>query len=390
MTYLFMIGRTPELSQAEVTAVLSLLAIPFELQFVSDAVVAVEVTEPLPCQMLVDRLGGTVKIAQLVGSFLSDSQTEEAVAEIITNALKSETSGKRVTFGVSLVGQVANISLVKLSKKIKDELEADSILSRYVLPKDGQISSVVVTKERLCEFLCVVHNEKLLVARTQAVQRFAAWSHRDWDRPAVDPKSGMLPPKVARMMVNVGIARLADKQSPLILDPFCGSGTILAEAMMLGCSVVGCDKSEQAAKDTKENLTWLSKEYQLAKERFHVFTHDATKRLPTLRHLPDLIVTEPYLGPPLRRPLVKNQAVQLAQRLGQMYEQFFVAQHDWLPGHAVIVCALPLLLTQDNQTVGISLIDNCEKVGYTLVAGPYNYSRPGARVARQIVILEKQ
>ncbi len=50
-----------------------------------------------------------------------------------------------------------------------------------------------------------------------------------------------------------------------ILDPFCGSGTILQEAMLLGFkNIYGSDKDKRAIANSKENINWLKKEYKLS------------------------------------------------------------------------------------------------------------------------------
>ena len=94
-----------------------------------------------------------------------------------------------------------------------------------------------------------------LVAKVVHVQDVNWWSKKDYGRKKVDRKSGMLPPKVARIMVNLS-------QTPkdgVIYDPFCGSGTILVEALDSGFAAIGSDISEKAVNDSVTNTNWFKK-----------------------------------------------------------------------------------------------------------------------------------
>ncbi len=135
-----------------------------------------------------------------------------------------------------------------------------------------------------------------LLGRLIATTNPDEWSERDYGKPAGDKFSGMMPPKLARMLVNLALDPknsntkiLNSKQiqnpkskiqnslefenlnldivsdlefcasdlRPLVVDPFCGSGNILMEAKMLGCEVMGSDISAKAVEDTRANLNWL-------------------------------------------------------------------------------------------------------------------------------------
>src|SRR3989344_5585326 len=76
-----------------------------------------------------------------------------------------------------------------------------------------------------------------------------------------------------------------------LLDPFCGMGTILAEALLLGWQVIGSDQSEEVVVKAQANLRWLGlKTHKL-------FTSDATHISEKVESV-DAIVTEPFMGKP--------------------------------------------------------------------------------------------
>lgn len=225
----FVFGRTPKLAFSE------LLAFYPSSVMVLPEVSCVDVdTRP---QEDIRLLGGTVKIAREVG------QISAITAEELLQFLTPFVSGARIAFGISTYGDLD--IRPSLYAELKSLLSARGVTARYSEPKhEHALSSVVVTKQRLTELHIMKLGEMYTVSVTEAVQDFEDWNTRDASRPAVDPHRGMLPPKVARMIVNIAIGGAADGK--ILLDPFCGVGTVLAEGHLRGAHVTGFDISEKA------------------------------------------------------------------------------------------------------------------------------------------------
>lgn len=100
-------------------------------------------------------------------------------------------------------------------------------------------------------------------------------------RPFFHPSA--MPAKLARCMVNLA----QPKAGELVLDPFCGTATMLVEAGLIGCRVIGFDVQSRMVKGSLQNLLY----YGVEPEGMAVA--DA-------RHLPiantDCIVTDPPYG----------------------------------------------------------------------------------------------
>src|SRR3989344_7958542 len=148
---------------------------------------------------------------------------------------------------------------------VKKQLRSLGISCRLVTSRDKILSSVVVTKNNCHEFLVLGPPPPLSspslkggggikggggsqerLAKTCAVQEFEEYSQRDYGRPGRGLVFGSMPPKLAKIMIN--LAQLP--ASATILDPFCGSGTILQEALLLGYqNVIGSDVSTKAVAD---------------------------------------------------------------------------------------------------------------------------------------------
>ncbi len=66
-------------------------------------------------------------------------------------------------------------------------------------------------------------------------------------------------PKFARALVNISLVREGER----LLDPFCGTGAIVAEASMIGLDAIGTDLSEKMIEGSRRNLKHLGAEADL-------------------------------------------------------------------------------------------------------------------------------
>lgn len=100
--------------------------------------------------------------------------------------------------------------------------------------------------------LRVVFSSKVHVGRAIAsIDRTAFEKRKNRYMPYFYPAS--LHPKFARALINLTRVREGDK----VLDPFCGTGAILAEAALVGLKPIGTDISEKMIEGARENLSHL-------------------------------------------------------------------------------------------------------------------------------------
>lgn len=334
MNHIFIFGNTPKLSQLELDSIY-------------------QGGGPLE---IAGKLGGTVKIAERIGD----------ISEI-SNYLISQNLPK-IDFGIS--------GKPELSKQVKRELEEVGIKARFVLPREGsELSSVVVKKQKLVELIV----EGDTFGRTIWVQDFEEWNRRDFGRPAADPKSGMLPPKVARMMVNIATS---NKQQAIILDPFCGVGTILAEGLMVGTSVIGSDISSNQVEKTKQNLEWLKRDFRISGLEFRVLQSDSRNVSSKITEKIDAVVTEPDLG--------HSTDANLREKLGYMY---ISSLEDWKkilkPGGKVIMVIPSFTISKAKELDLVKMVlDRAKIMGYSEFHSPIEYFRKQAIIKRNICFLE--
>ncbi len=441
MEYLFILGNAPELAKEELKAVLKSSDQEFQEIYSYEKVYHVNTSIELDCNKLIAILGGTVKIAKVMGM----AKTQKEVIRFITEHLpKTQKKSERIVFGLSWYTKEETEKhfndIYQYSREIKNVLGKKGYKVRFVLPKKNEdiLSSVVVKKQEVQEIIISQENKELILGQTLAVQDFEEWGKRDYQRPMVAPQFGMLPPKVARMMVNIGNGRLEmGSEKKTLLDPFCGTGTILAEGLLCDLSVIGSDKEPKAIESSQKNLEWLHTNYKLA-NNFPLLISDATHISEKIgANSIDLIVTEPYLGPLIEttqtvilgseatpesrrsrfwtslstsssRPRGQNDdsykakiktkegkavTTEFIMRIIDGLERLYIGcLREWnkiLTPKGIIVMVLPSYSFDKKEFFVKKAVDKTELLGYSIEAGPLPYSRKQAVVKRNIYILQK-
>jgi tRNA G10 N-methylase Trm11 len=352
--------------------------------------------------VLIKQLGGTIKIAEQLGTSL----TEEQFLALLLNELK--TIQGKIHFGMSLHTEEQSFVQHNPNKLkawglfLKKTLKEQKYSVRYVENREQILSSVSVEKNGLTkrgrEFLLYVRKDGLYdVAKTIVVQPFEAWGNRDFGRPGRDDVSGMLPPKLALMMINL----LQLKKQKNLLDPFCGSGTILTEALQIGYEhVFGSDNSIKAVEDAEKNISWTLKNLSLQEHE----TRTAKTFLSNVSELSEKlitnnfssihgIVTEPYLGKPLTGRETKIVLEQQAAALKTLYLEAFEQFSKILPSGGRVVFIIPRFRFH-KEWVRIKCIEEIKKSGFKIVpllpeSEFILYARANQYVGREVWRFEK-
>jgi tRNA (guanine10-N2)-dimethyltransferase len=388
MKYFFVLGNHPALSIAELYGKLSITS----GQYLAPDIFVAEIEENIEARNLIKSIGGTIKIGRIIETLSNKSNDIfEASLELFAQVKKT---GK-FNFGISLYGN-AKIDGKRIGLALKQELKNQGVSCRFVVSREKTLSSVVVEQNKLLtsgqELVYIVQGSNIILGVTEAVQLFKELSARDYGRPARDDRSGMLPPKLAQMMINMSEAKKKD----MLLDPFCGSGTILTEAMLMGYeNIIGSDISSKAIEDTRKNITWiLEKTHNKTEPKLQVTDARQLSKF-IKKESATAIVTETYLGPQRGEIDFKKVSGELTSLYNQTIKEiFFVLKKG---GRAVIalpafiIASRPKLLSIEIKPlhpVDIIPADIHIQTGKT-ERGTFLYGRPDQRVWREIIILEK-
>lgn len=350
MRFLLFVGASNTLAGSEIEAQISGATLYHQNVFLFES------PDETIAQGLVANLGCSIKLAKEMPGVVP---VVESLGDLVTTKNFSVTS----------------LDNYQTSAKINQDLKDVLGKGRFILPKDQfGLSPILIKKHRIDEFLIDSVREE--VWKTTWVHDFEHWIKKDRHLPFANAKAGILPPKIARSMVNLVPL---EPQGKLLIDPFCGSGRVLVEAVERGYEVAGVDILADQVRETKANLSFLGFEAK-------VEVLDATHLSDRFKDV-DAIVTEPFLGKPNQRP---DQIKYLVPGLQKLY---LGCLKDWLkvlkPG-GFIVMVFPSFDTGKQVYKTSSIIDGKLELSYNLLKRGILYSRPNADVRREIVILQKK
>lgn len=384
--YLFFFGRTPTLSFSELSAIAPTAKLfDDQIGMVEETSVSIDGVEGSP-ESLMSFLGGTIKIGKII------SVVETVTDEILANYLSKE-PGQECIFALSSDTSEWRPDQ-SLLRRVKDLLTKHYAHVRYLIPRhESGVSNVAIRNEHAVE-LTVLHKDgKFFIVKTLAIQDVDLWGKREFDRPYADARSGMLPVKVARMVVNIALG--SEGNGKTVLDPFCGMGTIVGEAAFRGAKGIGSDIDKGAVRKATGNMRWSMETFGYAEKQFEIMEADAVHASDFFpKNSIDAIVTEPFLGNPklgAGKVTEGKEIKNIVKGLTKLYTGCLKDWKDVLKEKGKVAIAFPSII--QNKTVYSpvkSIIDTCEILGYTKLLGPLSYHRPDAIVRREFFVFEKK
>lgn len=405
-----MLGRALDLCRAEFESISSFASLTRTTVF--DRIAFADGPDDVSLSRLMNTAGGIIKAGSVIQRF--DALDNEILLDALSTYISKNFSHyTKVSVGLSVYGTLS-FSTRDILPELKKRFKSSGTSLRYILGDFKDLSSVQVEKQRLLdtdgvEFVIVSNESGIYLCRTAFVQPFEEWSDVDYGRPGRDPHSGMLPPKVARMMLTLGIgalernAQLSREAAPFVFDPFCGSGTVLTEAMRLGMRVGGSDISPKAIEDTQHNVEWLlSRKNGFLLETILPFSAASSEEVKAeifvseVAHIErilgkntvDLIVTETYLGPAFEQEPTPGKFERIVKGLEKLYIGAFKSMAQVLKPGGVLVFAEPEYYIY-GKSFSVGIIDKAARFGYTLSSKPIVYKREKAFVGRKIGVLVK-
>lgn len=334
-------------------------------------------------QIFLDQLGGCIRIAEVIGEFREKSKI---VDEIHTRVKAAQPEGKP-KLGISSYGTGKGFlpNILSTLKQKFGELRIENAHGENMT--SGQAFDRKLLKKGF-EFIVWQNEDSFLLGQTKAMQNLRNYTLRDRRKGFRDVEMGMLPPKLAQQLINFA----TPTANETIIDPFCGSGTISSEAAISGLKTIGSDMMSERTKGAKENFQFLSEKFRFDSNDGEFFTRDATQ-FPWGKYKNAIVATEGFLGKNFTKQPNRMQAEEQAHEVLEMWDSFLRNAKD--KGPRKIACCLPRwhVLSGDIEIVK-KFLASAAKVGYTPLALFDNkiscvYDRPGAYVAREIVVLEK-
>lgn len=408
--YFFVLGRNFDLSKTEIITLLNILNFNPKIILISKEVLIIETAEKMDAENLLKTLGGTIKIGEILENYPTDEFIKNYKTLLIDINLLSQLfdpSLQKLTFGFSFYKNdtAENINqiyppIMKLLPEIKHFL-GQSYKVNFFKSHERYISSVSVNKNKLLtdgfELIIITTEKEVFLGKTLSVQDFEDYSFRDYQRPERDMNEGIMPPKLAKIMINLSGA---DKNQA-ILDPFCGNGTIIQELILLGFkNIIGSDFSKDQVLKTIENIDWLFEKYQnLKKQEFNIKIFESDVKIlknKVAENSIDAIITEPFLGSSNLKHFSPERVEEEIRTLEKLYFSAFLEFKKILKSDGKIVIIFPVFKSGGKEHF-LNILPQILRLGFSIKdlqsevtpRGSIIYSRPNQLVNREIFVYEK-
>lgn len=390
MRYIFTAGSFPNLSYTELRLVLETFKYsPDSVKRFSEKTFLVESNELTDDTVL--------RIFQRLGGFTRAGKEIDDLDSFLAKYSKNS----KVIFGISILKEYSNRDdirdIQKLSKQIKKYFAEQDVPSRFVLPKRIELNSAQVKKNQILEkgFELVIsdNGKEKIYSETLVVQDVDGFAQRDMERPFVNIEMGTLPPKLARIMVNFAQVR----EGGILWDPFCGSGTILLEALMSGINVLGSDIDPEAIEFSEGNIKWMAERGLSQDVKYDLFELDVLN--PNRKIVNEIkntgisaMACEPYMGPPQKRFVSEEEAKKLLDDVKKLYIALFeILRKVSFKGFRVVI-VLPSYKTKNGWKS--MYLDEIVDKGWELEnrkhGGELRWNRENSFISRNIFILTKK
>ena len=349
--------------------------IKYEIIDKSDGWIIIESEDP-KIENAFTKLGGIFKVSKSNTESIKD--LDELNPEILlSELLGNQLNNRKLIWGLSIYSNKEhdlneiNKTITESFKKALVALGADrnklirSTFARFEGVSALEIPSREVTNRLLppsgAELIVIKSENRIHIAQTFRCIDHLDFRNKDFLRPHQNSEVSM-PPRLARILVNLsGITK-----SEVILDPFCGAGTILLEAIDLRYNIIGIDIEPEQISKANSNIRWFSKyrKISLSKSEPKIFVGDSRKLESYFKEDSiDRIVTEPILLPLLKKLPSNENASKMLKKSASTYFDALRSMVKVLKPKGRIIMVAPEIKTLDGQLMRFPLESRITQLG---------------------------
>jgi tRNA G10 N-methylase Trm11 len=377
MDYIFILGRNVKLSVAEVLSYFEKEGILITNYFLRENAMFVNINERIG--EIVNDFGGVISMGEVM--FSGD------LKKIISDLEKKEIYlGKGNKFNYVIWNfcqeEAENVISEYLKERFrKERLKATRKPLRGSLKLQGKnfVGNVSSNKSVDEEYFLFEKEGNYFFGKIVQKCNYEEIEKRDMEKP-VRREELAISPRLSKIMIN--LAGL--KRGGILVDPFCGIGVVLKEALLQDIQVVGIDKDKNAIEGAEVNLSHAGFE----RENYNLINGDSRKV--SIKD-GDAIVTEPSLGKVLRKIPTENEA----KRITEDFERLIIAVINNLKNNVsgIIVFTAPFIKTHKGR-VSCNSEKIIRKTGlktkkFDNIEFPLKEFRDGQIVGREIFVLER-
>jgi tRNA G10 N-methylase Trm11 len=385
MKYLFVLGRNPLLSIAEIFAYCEKEGIKITSHSARSNGLLAELDKEINVNRAISELGGSIAI----GKVLFAGKIDELLEEI---------KKKPIYFGREnkVVYSVLNFSEGELLEEVLNAMKINFANERLKARYKGVSGRIKLQSG------AIVHGspEKISLrdmnyfffeGKDNAFGFIEANSNpeesekRDIGKP-VRRESLAISPRLAKILIN--LSQVREKET--LADPFCGIGIILQESLLKGINVIGIDIDNSAVENAKENVEWLRKNYKISTNS-RIICYDSSKY--NISETVDGIATEPLLGELMKRVPARDAAIETIRNFEELMIRILKNMRKSMKKGGKIAFTAPLI-TSNKGKVFCDIERICHESGFRVyelrgseATFPIREFREGQIVGREIFVL---
>lgn len=365
---LYIFGRNPELSLAEIIARYNVIQSAPIIKELSENGIIIESKQ----HIAIKNCGAVLKKCKIIAVFLKNTPISE-----IEPVLESHISGEYIidksNWGISSYNDNidsshnATLNPQTLHQLAKKGFKSIGIKKAYFIPP---MEGAFLTPQKLLrkkiiddgiEFILWYRKDDVILCQTEEVINIDSFAKRDKDRPHKRLLL-LLGLALARTMVNLVSIEKNNHNLP-IYDPFCGMGSIIQEAYILGLNAMGSDIDESCVTRSKENLKWISQTLgKNFRTNYGIFPSDKIFKMdltapnfPLLQEFNGSIVAEPNLLTPLKSYPTSFEAKKMISQFEENYNRYLKEIYQILPTDGICVLIFPQIHTAENIRLSLEI-----------------------------------
>ncbi len=378
MKYLFILGRNIELSVAELKAFFRKNDLKFEQLGLMGNGLLVESSAKLE-KGTIAKLGGVVSI----GEVLASGDAEEIFSQLDKIELYRG-KGNKMNYVIHDFSGRDSQAFGEIESYLKQRFKKEKIkatekkLTGNIKLQGGESVGKVSSKLIGEEFFVFSSRGENYFGRILESSDYNKIEKRDMGKP-VRRNELAISPRLAKILINLSEL----KKGETLLDPFCGIGVVLQEALLQKIKVVGVDVDKSAIAGARENLKFFGfeqKDYKLIKG-------DSSEI--RLNEKISGIATEPDLGELQKKVPSENEAKKIVEGFEKLMTGVLKNLKGDLRDRGKVAFTAPLIFTGNKKKrVGCDFEKIAGAAGLKILENISEF-RKGQVVGRSVVVLGK-
>jgi len=346
---------------------------------------------------------GNIEFSEAITDLDAFSKKSEIHLEKIIQKVQFQKSRKlKISINIQTTSDQLKRSISKIIKRKILKVCKDLFIQPKILAskKDSsELSPFQYYKENMVkrgiEITCICIKSRIFFGYVQWVTNPLKDIKQDEERPVRLFTHGTSI-KLSRTLVN--ISNISEKG--VLLDPFCGTGTILQEGLKRGMDVIGLDNDPKCVRASKENLHFFTMQHppkEKIKDRWSITLQDARNLSKIVQTEIQGIVTEPYLGPFIKQLPPKEIAKKTMKDLERLYTIVLQEGSKNLIQNGRIIIIMPEYIYPSKESIAPDFIRIGEKASLKLIMEskyfnvklPLNIGRKHNIINRKLVVYWK-